>query len=61
VKEPTNTAVEPTRIDYLGLVAGRYQQERNDLTGKVDYSKLIETNDPDQIPGQLRIPESEAL
>jgi putative transposase len=61
VKEPTNTAVEPTRIDYLGLVSARHENKNKDITGKLQYSELVEANDPNQIPGQLRIPESEAL
>jgi putative transposase len=61
IKEPELQTVQPTGIDYLQLVADRHDDERKKRTGKVDYSKLVETNDPDQIPGQLQIPESEAL
>ena len=61
VKEPPGAVVEPTRIDYLRLVADRREDKNKDVTGKVDYSKLVETKDPNQIPGQLHIPESEEL
>jgi putative transposase len=61
IKEPEQQMVQPTGIDYLQFVADRHDKERKKKTGKLDYSKLVETKDPNQIPGQLEIPESEAL
>lgn len=64
VKEPTSEDVEPTRIDYLGLVANRHEDKHKAVTGELKYFGLVETKEPNQIPGQLEIAdinESEAL
>ena len=61
IKEPELQAVQPTGIDYLQLIADRHDKERKERTGELKYSHFVETNDPEQTPGQLRIPESEAL
>lgn len=47
------TPAPPTGIDYLALVERRHAAE---LARKIDYSALVESTDPDQCPGQLRIP-----
>lgn len=63
LKQSANTAATPTGIDYLELIAARHDQQRKEATGDLAYSGLVETEDPNQIPGQLglQIPDSEAL
>lgn len=70
----TDTA--PTGIDYLGLLADRQDHKRrSESGGPTDFRRLQQQQqvlddkavelvgafDPNQIPGQLQIPESEAL
>jgi putative transposase len=46
-------AVEPSGIDYLGLVEARYDETTRT---RIAYSTFAETTDPDQLAGQLQIP-----
>jgi putative transposase len=49
-----------TGIDYLALLADRHAAELAALSPPIDYSGLVETTDPDQLPGQLMIPDPES-
>ena len=49
-----------TGIDYLGLLADQHQRHLAAQARPIDYSALIETNDPDPCPGQLQIPVPES-
>lgn len=55
VKKPPNEAVEPTRIDYLGLIADRREYNNKDTAAGLTFSKFAETNEANQIPGQPEI------
>lgn len=71
VAKQVEANLAPTGIDYLGLLAdSKDQQWRSESGGPTSFRDLqqqlidvdvIETTDPDQIPGQLQIPEGEAL
>ena len=52
--EPSDTP--KTGIDYLTLIADIHQSDLNKLTPPTRYAGLVETTDPDQMPGQLQIP-----
>jgi putative transposase len=56
----TTPAAPTTGIDYLGLLADRHAAELHELVPPTRYSALAETNDPDQCPGQLMIPDPES-
>ncbi|MGH9262606.1 MAG: Mu transposase C-terminal domain-containing protein, partial [Acidimicrobiales bacterium] len=57
---PEATPAPPsTGIDYLGLLADRHAAELDELAPPTRYSGLAESNDPDQCPGQLMIPDPE--
>ena len=47
-----------TGIDYLELLSDTHQADLNRLAPPTRYSGLIESTDPDQMPGQLQLPSS---
>ena len=49
-----------TGIDYLALLAHRHAAHLARHAPAIDYSGLVETTDPTQIPGQLIIPNPES-
>ncbi|MGH9003844.1 MAG: DDE-type integrase/transposase/recombinase, partial [Acidimicrobiia bacterium] len=49
-----------TGIDYLGLLADRHTARLSELAPPTSYSDLVESTDPDQCPGQPRIPNPES-
>ncbi len=60
--EPEPPAPAATGIDYLGLLADTHAARLREQTPGIDYSALVlESNDPEQCPGQLMIhhPESD--
>ena len=58
---PEARPVPPTTgIDYLGLLADRHAAQLAEHAPAIDYSGLVETTDPTQIPGQLMIPNPES-
>jgi putative transposase len=48
-------AAEPSGIDYLRLIEARHDNETSRRAG-INYSRITESTDPDQLPGQLQIP-----
>ena len=57
--EPNRPQHEPSGIDYLGLLADRADAQLRQQIGAatpIDYQALVETTDPDQMPGQYQIP-----
>jgi putative transposase len=48
-------ATEPSGIDYLRLIEARHDHTTRRQTA-INYSRLTEATDPDQLPGQLQIP-----
>ena len=45
-----------TGIDYLALLAEDHEADLNRLAPPTRFAGLIETSDPDQMPGQLQLP-----
>ena len=57
---PEARPVPPTTgIDYLALLADRHARHLADRSPAIDYSRLVATTDPAQIPDQLMIPDPE--
>ena len=59
--EPDRHHHAASGIDYLGLLADRADAQLRQQIGAatpIDYQTLVETNDPDQMPGQYQIPHS---
>jgi len=53
--EPT-PAPAATGIDYLALLADRHAAELTEHSPPINFADLVETTDPEQLPGQLQIP-----
>ena len=51
---------ELSGIDYLAILADRHARQLAEHAPAIDYSGLVETTDPTQIPGQLMIPDPES-
>jgi putative transposase len=45
-----------TGIDFLALLADTHETDLNRLAPPTLFSELVETSDPDQMPGQLQLP-----
>lgn len=59
--EPDRHHHEPSGIDYLGMLADQTDDQlHQQIFGEaaIDYQALVETTDPDQMPGQYQIPHS---
>ena len=52
--EPPDTP--NTGIDYLALLADNHRTDLTKHTPPTRFSELVESTDPDQMPGQLQIP-----
>ena len=62
VLKHVTTDIQPTGIDYLGLIAGQQDEQRRKQTGgptpfrdlqQQQQPEFVETDDDQQIPGQL--------
>ena len=45
-----------TGIDYLALLADRHAAELTEHSPPINFADLVESTDPEQLPGQLQIP-----
>ena len=57
--EPDRHHHAASGIDYLGMIANNTDDQLHQQIGgepDIDYQALIETTDPDQMPGQYQIP-----
>jgi putative transposase len=62
VRDHVEEAIKPTDIDYLGMLAQNNESQHRPA-GDVPplstaFHKLVESSDPNQVPGQLQIPDN---